>query len=223
MASQCQTLPRLCSSVWRAVESGIADESRQDDIATNQQRWAVSTQGMMESSKLIYPQAIHLPCPALQPINPWSHPTGPGVSLSKSPTAAQGPSSTGTGQGMSRVLEAAASSSLPPHLELFSSPSPAHARLGAGMEPGTAGAQLQGEDSCSFYCCGVAGGKPQSSRNARGGYPGAQGLSHSLLAPFPSAEQLPAPARHEAQLGLPGCIKPSPLRGLLCTELRIRV
>lgn len=176
MASQCQTLPRLCSSVWRAVESGIADESWQDDIATNQQRWAVSTQGMMESSKLIYPLAIHLPCPTLQPINPWSHPTGPGVSLSKSPMAAQGPSSTGTGQGMSRVLGAAASSSLPPHLELFS-PRQAWCRDGArnSRSPAPGRGQFQ---FLLLWCC---------RRGAAGQQECAGGLSRSTgTVPFPS-------------------------------------
>lgn len=60
----------------------------------------------------------------------------------------------------------------------------------------------------------MALGSPRAAGMCRRGYPGAQGLSHSLLAMLPSADDFPAPALLKAQLDLPGCIKYIPLNGV---------
>lgn len=62
---------------------GIGDESSQANIATNHQSCALTADGMMKSSKLIYHMVIHLTSLALQHINHCNHSMGHAASVFK--------------------------------------------------------------------------------------------------------------------------------------------
>lgn len=144
-----RTLPTLCSGVWRAGEGpGVADESWQANIATNHQSCALTADGMMKSSKLIYRVVIHLISRALQHINHCSHSWDMLLPCSKSFPAAQGASTT---KISINSLLGAPSCILPPVPRAhFSRPSCTHRAFIVGVEGLTVVAQLQGEGQLQF-------------------------------------------------------------------------
>lgn len=93
---QLNTVHTLLWCLEGSEGPGIADESRQADTATNHPSCALTGNGMMKSSKLIYHMVICLTSLALQHINHCSHSTGDAASVLKVIHAAQGTSTTKT-------------------------------------------------------------------------------------------------------------------------------